>query len=208
MKISGKYFLTMLLLISTISCEKNEVDPNEGFVKDPDGVEYQWKKMPDGNLWLVENLGYHIPNESRPYANEASYRKQYGLLYSVEGAIEACLALGDGWRLATDREWYELASYYGDFEKENEQIYRALVDPQEVSEKGTGESGFNGRFGGYYNPQGDFDYLGKGGFYWTASRKSSGSYWHYVFDGIEERFVRFHMTETWGFSCRCVKEVE
>ncbi len=66
-------------------------------MEDPDGAAYPWKKMPDGNLWLVENLDFYIPGESWAYDNEPSKRGRNGLLYTVEGASLACEALGGGW---------------------------------------------------------------------------------------------------------------
>jgi hypothetical protein len=40
-------------------------------------------------------------------------RRRYGRLYTRESAQRVCRSLGGGWRLPTDREWWQMGKQYG-----------------------------------------------------------------------------------------------
>src|SRR5687767_6285451 len=69
-------------------------------VKDSDGNLYAVKKMPDGKLWMTENLKVKIPG-SYCYDNLDANCERYGRLYTWKVAQDVCKFLGEGWRLPT-----------------------------------------------------------------------------------------------------------
>ena len=79
-------------------------------IKDRDGNVYAIKLFPDGKLWMTENLNINIPG-SFCYDNAEQNCKQYGRLYTWQSAQEACLALGDGWRLPTNEDWQTMVRF-------------------------------------------------------------------------------------------------
>jgi uncharacterized protein (TIGR02145 family)/uncharacterized repeat protein (TIGR02543 family) len=76
-----------------------------------DGRTYKTVKMPDGMIWMAENLNY-APSKGNGwvYMNNTSYSDKYGRLYDWETAKEVC---PEGWRLPTRREWNRLGEAVG-----------------------------------------------------------------------------------------------
>ncbi len=167
-------------------------------------------EMPDNKIWTAENLdvfpaGYELGTDFWWYENDEEI--SYGLLYTWKAANQACEDLGDGWRLPTKEDWDELISVYDDTWPSDG---NAFSEPAYVSLQGNDSpSGFDARLGGgrFTFTNGTlFDYLGEYGNYWGSTKYSEKNYFSYYFDGIEFYEVsRGYNQETFGFSCRCVK---
>jgi uncharacterized protein (TIGR02145 family) len=69
-----------------------------------DGKTYRTVKMPDGEIWMAENLNYKA-DSSWCYQNADSNCVKYGRLYDWNTAMTACPA---GWHLPTAEEWDSL----------------------------------------------------------------------------------------------------
>jgi uncharacterized protein (TIGR02145 family) len=88
-------------------------------------------------------------------------------------AKDACLTLGNNWRLPSDEDWKKLAIEYGgyhDWETGQDfgnpvEAYQALMEE--------GDSGFAPPLAGWRDPTGDFDYLGEYGIFWSGSPRDS-----------------------------------
>lgn len=98
------------------------------------GVEYRTVSMPDGNVWLAENLDYKfdgciIGNMTQDYSvaraayynnDESTYGvngKRYGLLYNwtaVDALNTNRATLMPGWHVATQEEWDNLVGLIGE----------------------------------------------------------------------------------------------
>ncbi|GBU25395.1 hypothetical protein R83H12_02038 [Fibrobacteria bacterium R8-3-H12] len=74
-----------------------------------DGKTYKTVKMPDGKIWMAENLNYEI-DKSVCYDNKKDYCDYCGRLYNWKMAMEACPA---GWHLPSDAEWSNLKTASG-----------------------------------------------------------------------------------------------
>lgn len=136
---------------------------------------FSTKRMPDGKLWMTENLNVSTGG-SFCYQDAELNCRQYGRLYTWESALRACQSLGDGWRLPTDDEWRRLAKPYGGMHDESADsgrtAYQALLTG--------GRSGFNARLGGVRR-DGQYSRLEAHGFYWTATESDSGGAVFYNF---------------------------
>lgn len=191
------------------------LDPYDaGTVMGPWGDIYQWRRMPDGKKWLVENMRYkthyyHWLYPEELYPAHIPYNPDLcGRLYPWISAFQACGALPDGWRLPNDEEWEALIrSFDPDFDTMTPSVvaYEALI-------KG-GDSGFDALLGGLrfatLNPglYDDFGLLDEAGFYWSADERDDEVARSIAFrreSPYEWGVWRYDAKKTACFSCRCV----
>lgn len=136
-----------------------------GQAKDRDGNIYTVKKMPDGKVWMTENLTIKIPG-SYCYDNNDANCAKYGRLYTWKVAQDVCKLLGEGWRLPTNEGWQLLGKQYGGIPSDSSDgraAYLELIPG--------GKAGFNLQFAGGRNVDSIPGYARKDAheFYWTAS---------------------------------------
>ena len=197
-----KMFLMLALSGMIFTCRKGDDHPSGGTVKDPDGKTYEWKRMADNRVWMVDNLAYDIPGHtSLWYDYDPANGEKYGRLYDWQAAKAACKALGDGWRLSASTDWEDLVAAYGGWEApdnaDSKNAYAALIEG--------GSSGFNALLAGWRSSDGSF--FGQGGFgsYWSATDFDSLEAWGYFFNGNVNLLYRyFRYPKSDARSCRCV----
>ena len=178
-----------------------------GSFTDPrDKQSYRWVRLKDGKKWMAENLN-HITPDSWCYDTLDSNCDKYGRLYTWDAAKKAC---PKGWRLPSDEEWWQMASYYGkaynswDGKEKNsdgdagEEAYKLLMTG--------GSSGFSALLGGYRGSDGSFGSVGGGGSYWSSTEEDSSSAWRYRFHRSSSSLGRYDDGKSWGFSCRCIQD--
>jgi uncharacterized protein (TIGR02145 family) len=159
------------------------------------------RQMPDGKLWMTENLRVSAP-ESYCYGDIETNCGRYGRLYRWRAAQRGCQSLGDGWRLPTNDEWQRLAKQFGgvvgDSDDGGKAAYRALVG---------GVSGFNALKGGGRSTTGEYTRAEAHGFFWTATESDSTRAWFYNFGG--QLYLNRHPDgeKERAFSVRCVRDV-
>ena len=159
--------------------------------------------MPDGKLWMTENLA--VPaTPSYCYDDSAKQCAKYGRLYTWASAQQACRSVGNGWRLPTNEEWYALAKHYGGLREETADLgkaaYTALI--------AGGSSGFNAVLGGgRTDKSGEYLRADAHGFYWTASEAGPDTAHFYNFGTNQQSLGRHSAGEKLrAFSVRCVKD--
>lgn len=163
------------------------------YITDSQNNRYPYKKMGDGNDWLLENLKYNIEG-SVCYENDSINCDSFGRLYTWDAAKKACAGLGDGWRLPTNDEWEALIKQY----KNRSEAYKKLISG--------GSSGFNALFGGWQDHSNEFDAFGKKGFYWTSTDIDIDKAYLW---GFENDSLELYKSQTESkYSCRCVKSEE
>jgi uncharacterized protein (TIGR02145 family) len=149
---------------------------HDALLHDVDGNAYVLRDMPDGQIWMTDNLRLGHP-DSYCYDDSASECLRYGRLYTWAAAVEACRLLGTGWRLPTDDEWSQLAKGYGgvrgDSEDRGQSAHTSLL-------RG-GVSGFNAVLGGGRELGGTYARIEEHGFYWSATESDVGHAWFYNF---------------------------
>ena len=195
----------LLIMIILINCTQKPNTNSEGVieaVRDSDSNIYHFKQMPDGKLWLTENVRVNRP-ESFCQNDSAELCNQYGRLYSWSSATIACNSLGNDWRLPTNEEWQALAKHYGgvydDSEDKGKSAYFYLLEG--------GSSGFNALLGGNREANGNYERLGAHGFYWTSTEYDSTNAWFYNF-GIGSTLLNHHTGDKqMAVSVRCIKDL-
>jgi uncharacterized protein (TIGR02145 family) len=158
-------------------------------------------RMPDGKLWMTENVGVAAA-DSYCYADRESNCRRYGRLYAWASAQQACLAFGDGWRLPTDGDWRELARHFGgvfdDAQDRGNAAYHALL-------RG-GRSGLGAVLGGGRTVDGQYDDLDAHGFYWTASEDAPDTALFYNFGrGSTALYRQTDGEKPMALSVRCIQ---
>jgi uncharacterized protein (TIGR02145 family) len=172
-------------------------------VRDKDGHIYSTKVLRDNRTWLTTNLNTNMPG-TYCYDNKDCNCQQYGRLYNWQLAQEGCKLLGDGWRLPTNKEWEQMADYYGGLRDNSPDsgrtTYKALI-------KG-GDAGFNVVLGGRRDGGADkYWRIEAHGFYWTATATDSAYAWFYNFGKNSGMMGRHKDGEKdMPLSVRCIKD--
>ncbi len=168
------------------------------FMTDQKGNRYPVVRLA-GKQWLGKNLNLDIPG-SWCYDNLPANCDQYGRLYTWEAAKNGCAALGAGWRLPTDEDWWAL---YDSFTMPGEpesgkSAYKALI-------KG-GSSGFDALLAGDRSSKGRFFDLGMHGGFWSSTEPSVGNAWNYLFVSVGQTVNRDNSDKRLAYSVRCLKD--
>jgi uncharacterized protein (TIGR02145 family) len=163
----------------------------------------QSKRMPDGKLWMTENLNVRA-EASYCYDDSAQNCRRYGRLYTWESAQRACRALDAGWRLPTDEEWRQLGKHFGGIRQESADLGKAAHTALITG----GPSGFNAVYGGgRTGTNGEYERLEAHGLYWSSTESGPDRVWIYNF-GKGGQSVGRHENgqKLWAISVRCVRE--
>ena len=208
MKLNKLYLPLFAAAILLSACSKDDetvpemVYPSDHgtFVDERDGNEYHWVRY--GNLdWMAENARYYIDNDAycvvySPSAGEGStdysdhsLLPEYGCLYNMEGATQAC---PDGWRLPTDEEWQQLEQQFGmSASQANSYEWRGMV-AQNMLKKSDDFSTLHLQLGGYYTKT----------WVYTSSRMREWSvcayYWTSTKDPSKENNLFFYRRLMWN----------
>ena len=165
------------------------------------GKLYRVTEMPDGKIWMCENLDY---GSSGVYYNndESTYGwngLKYGKLYTWDQAVAAANEIS-GWHLPTTAEWDALAN--------------AVVSTSVAGTKlksttgwssgnGTDDYGFAAFPAGRQNSSG-FSRLGSYAYFWAAPEYSSSkAYYRYFTTGA--LMYSNIVNKSYGYSVRLVK---
>ena len=215
--------------------EPNNINSDYGYYTDPrDG--YTYKTIKIGNqIWLAENLRY-LPRIGKGYfvydyhgndvseAKETQNYKDFGVLYNMSAAQEACPV---GWHIPSDVEWKELDKYLGlpDFSEEGMPLdigfyyYRGdpgshiVAKPSNLINNKPEEYGFNASLGGWRYEHGGFDRLNIATKWWSKSEqfvRDAYYYGRYYINRTmcyEEKGIEYRLcSEEFCLSLRCIKD--
>jgi uncharacterized protein (TIGR02145 family) len=159
--------------------------------------------MPDGKLWMTENLTARA-DDSYCYDGSDENCRRYGRLYTWESGQRACRALGADWRLPSNEEWRQLANHFGGIRQESADLGKAAHDALIIG----GASGFNAVYGGgRADKNGEYARLDAHGLYWSSTESGPDRAWVYNFGTGGQSLGRHEgLEKLWAFSVRCVKE--
>ncbi len=137
--------------------------------------------------WMTENIRYPVAENSWYFDDDPANGNPYGMLYSWEGAREACRALGPGWRLPTVAEWQSVLAAHSD----KSTRFSALTGSDLRLVMGGSRTRI-GNLGLYFN-------LGESTYYWTSEpAKSSKKAKAFAFDQEDNDIYQTASTAKWG----------
>jgi len=178
-----------------------------GSFTDPrDNNVYGYKAMPDGKIWMTENLNYN-QSGSWVYNNAAQPTAKHGRLYTWD---QAKLAVPAGWHLPTDEEWAALAIAAGGTGTwgESGTAGTALKATSGWNSNGNGTDtyGFAALPAGYRYTGGSFGSVGDDGYWWSATADGSSYAFSRRMNYDYANVYRYSNAKGYGFSVRCVKD--
>lgn len=178
-----KQFYEILFLASLfffIACSSGNdhlpvVSPEESgkFVDERDGTIYSWVRY--GNLeWMTQNLKYDVGIGNYKYTiaeifggtTNVEIFNTYGYLYTYSAAETAC---PEGWRLPTDEDWQALEQTMGMSVAESQDLDWRGDPAGEILQQDISGSGMELTSGGFRDAQGNCDFLGAFGFFWSST---------------------------------------
>jgi len=191
----------------------NILNPNEGTFTDPrDGKVYGWKRMPDGEVWMTENLAYNQSGSWDRYDPSRPTEKA-GRLYTCGDARSAVPV---GWHLPTEAEWTALVlaaggtppnGLYGPAGKALKATSGWESRNNGTSGNGTDTYGFAAVPVGYREPWGAFEDNRYKAYWWSSTHVTNGRYQArrilYDFDSCEPTVT----AESYGYSVRCIRNL-
>lgn len=158
-------------------------------------------KMPDNNLWTLENLNVDIPG-SYCYNDSIAHCQKYGRLYTYEAAHKVCASLGNDWHIPSTEEWHNLLKHYGGAFKENVSTGKEAFEKLLKVEKPT----FGMTLGGNRNIDRTYSRIERHGFYWTSTEFNNDNAGFLNFaNGRKVLFLQPDMEKIAAISVRCVK---
>jgi uncharacterized protein (TIGR02145 family) len=179
--------------------EQGAVSGKAGKLTDSrDGQKYKTVKI--GNqVWMAENLRFNI-GDSWCYENNENNCNRYGRLYDWNMAKIAC---PKGWHLPSNDEWTELVTVVG-----VGTAGKKLKSTSDWVENGNGtdDFGFSALPGGRSDTYGSFEYVGKGGNWWTATELEDGKAYTQFMGFVKDNVDEYADGKGRGFSVRCVQD--
>lgn len=167
-----------------------------------DGLEYRTAKMPDGRIWMCENLQVNVENSWFYNNDEATYGRNglnYGRLYLWDAAMGISVP---GWHLPTKDEWDALADAVGG---ESVAGTKLKANSGWGSGNGTDDFGFS-VFPAGCRASGSFNLLGRFALFWTASEYSSSDAYGRSFNTGASMSSGIVDKTSYAYSVRLVKD--
>lgn len=178
-------------------------------------------------VWTIENLkvsryrnGDSIPCVSDSanwyklnggafcyYGNDRNNKSVYGLLYNSHAARDSRGLAPQGWHVATDQDWQELADEYKGFSKAGGKLKEQGTAHWKSPNTGAGnESGFTALPGGCRMATGNFKDIGLSGYWTSIDLIGYASYAKQLdYDKSELHLTSFSGVGD-GYSVRCVRD--
>ncbi len=180
------------------------LEEDSTFTDPRDGQVYSFARI-GTQVWMTRNLNY-LNGNAWYYHNHPANRAIYGLLYDWQSASTA---VPPGWHLPTLAEWYTLVQTLG-----GEPIAGGKMKSRMLWESpnigATDSSGFHALPGGLGISGSQYESIGTGAFWWTATQYSVMGQplmaWYYSLVNYTARGFSWYEDKTLGFSVRCVRD--
>lgn len=172
----------------------------------------------DANAWGNFTTGAYVWHD-----NDASWKHLYGALYNWHTTVDANGLCPDGWHVPTNDEWTTLTNFiggtgelHGNELKSCRQVNSPLGGGCYTSEHprwnsnssnwGTDDYGFSGLPGSHRFINGDFDYIGISGLWWSSTEDSAYNAWYRVLNYSYGYVIVNDYRKQAGFSVRCLRD--
>ena len=135
--------------------------------------------------------------------DEVSNLADYGRLYNWYAVDDARGLCPSGWHVPTDQEYTTLIDGLGGTSVAGGKMKSSPEDSPAWN--GTNTSDFSGLAGGYRSLNGDFNFEGNDGYFWSASAYGTDA-WFRRLSGVSTGVYRYDYSQRSGFSVRCVRD--
>ncbi|MGC8773884.1 MAG: fibrobacter succinogenes major paralogous domain-containing protein [Chlorobaculum sp.] len=158
-------------------------------------------EVKDAASWAAESAGARCS-----YGNDAENGKSYGMLYNWRAVSDPRGLAPEGWHVATDKEWGELAEALGG----EQQAGAALKAPGKWKDS-TGDDGESSGFdalpsGARRDADGEFLMLGQFARFWTSTPAGNGKALARALGFYDNALRGGEVGPKNGFAVRCVKD--
>jgi len=200
-------------LLPKNSEQESAIGKTDEFIDERDDQKYQAVKMPDGSVWMAENLRFKT-DDSWCYKNSEDNCNKYGRLYDWNTAKSAC---PKGWHLPSKNEWKELVTVIdlvtGGNKMKSTSGWKESNSGMKMGSgakkngNGTDNYGFSALPGGIRFANGSFNKAGSYGFWWTATvAKGDDRPYGQIISSDDGRVheVKYNVGD--AFSVRCRKD--
>jgi uncharacterized protein (TIGR02145 family) len=180
----------LFILLLCVACAARSYTQQTGTLTDSrDGKSYKTIQI-GTQVWMAENLAFHIAEKCWVYENNPDNLAANGNLYTWESAQDACPT---GWRLPSEGDYKLLLDQVGGAGK---QAFQNLIP--------AGTSGFAATLGGWRRDDGVYRNIDEYGLFWTSSKSVTGG----GFLSVDSRYKIarvFYGKKYYGYSVRCIK---
>ena len=159
----------------------------------------------ESSIWKDYNVSTPIPRYCWYNNDSLTYSSTYGALYnwSVISTGKLCPS---GWHVPSSSEWVKLILYLGGTSTAGSKAKESGTIRWDSPNSGaTNESGFSGLPGGKRHWQGNFEDIGKYGFWWNSSDYISDAGYNYL-SSSSTSFGNSYWFKWYGLSVRCIKD--
>jgi uncharacterized protein (TIGR02145 family) len=131
----------------------------------------------------------------------------YGYLYNWYAITDNRKIAPKGWHVATKNDWETLINYLG-----GESVAGGKLKERGNTNWGlpnygaTNESGFTAVPGGCRRPEGNCNYWGSIGFYWSSTENGNNAYSLSLSENYRDATIDNNHSKNYGMSVRCVKD--
>ena len=145
---------------------------------------------------------------------------EYGRLYNWYAVDDARGLCPSGWHVPSDEEWMTMEMALGMSEAEANATSGRGTDQgtqmkttygwdnvSNAGMNGTNVSGFSALPSGMRNAEGDFNYTGDYGYWWSSTFEGGGA-WIRLLSDAHEDVYRIKEYPTSGFSVRCIRDTD
>jgi len=187
---------------------------SNAFIDPRDGKNYRTVEMPNGKIWMAENLNYAGSDPLNPIGvyygsgttpgNAEPFAKA-GRLYTYD---EALTVAPPGWHLPSDEEWEELVTAIGGAAGGGTKLKATAGWNMNgaVSGNGTDDYQFTGLPGGYRYTDSTFSNVGNYGHWWSSTATGASNAYYRRLHYTNSDVYRSTYTKAASFSVRCLKD--
>jgi len=227
MKINLLLATTLLSLSLFAQNTVNTADSsNTKTVTDVDGNTYKTVRIGD-QVWMTENLrtskyadGTSITNVTESsqwniasknsmwcnYNNDSQNDKIYGKLYNWY-AVKKGKLCPTSWHVPKASEWEKLVDFLAAKEGTDLKSKSGWNENEDgTSGNGTHDYGWFALPGGYRQANGDFNYIGSEGSWWSLSKKNGEFAWNFALESSNSSISEYYSVKKFGLSVRCIKD--
>ena len=154
------------------------------------------------------------------YEHDDAMNAKYGQLYNWYAVNDERGLCPSGWHVPSDEDWQDLEVFLGMSRADVSLVgLRGSSGELGIGTKlkansgwneggnGTDDFGFSALAGGYRYDDGDFDYAGYFGYWWSSSPSGSRAWDRYLYTDFSNVY-RNNYSQRYGFSVRCVRDAE